>query len=519
MSAQTRGTLALAAITPGRVVAALLVLCAIKGLWLTTGVVVPPDPDTVRDLGFIQAVRDGNWFGDPATEGAWRWYPPLLHNLAALLTAALPLTLYDAWLHAGVLLNLLTPASFYWMNCRLVGRWPAAAATVLLVLAFGAALPGDASAGYTPWTLTPALAWPPFFVSVRLIAGAAERLRPAGTVVAGSAVGLLFLAHTVPSVLLAGLLIAAVVTLHGVTRRSALWLVAAGGIALLWTTPFLLPLLLAYRLHIVHPDPGAWVHPVLSDRLTLLPTALGLFLLAWLVRQRAWAHLPRSTVGILGAWIALCGMFLVRHYACSDNRDGVCGVFVVAAHHYLVYLQAAWATVAGLALALLWRRGEPAHWVRSAAAVLVVALIAFFADAEDLAYRRLGQGPAERVLDRAAYEWILARTEPGALFVTELPPNPADMGPGAAAVIAAGRRLVAPPGLHSNPYLPWTSRNEQRLALLKPGADLCPLLREAGEDGAFFLLPHGRTVAAAPVFDTAVHTIYRVPERSCRRPP
>ena len=63
-------------IRPGIVVAALLFACLIKGLATTQGVMVPPDPDTVRDLGFIQGFLDGNWFGDPATADAWMTSAP-----------------------------------------------------------------------------------------------------------------------------------------------------------------------------------------------------------------------------------------------------------------------------------------------------------------------------------------------------------------------------------------------------------------------------------------------------------
>ena len=132
---------------PSVVVVALLLVCAAKGIWMSAGVQVPPDPDTVRDLGFIQGFLDGNWFGDPMTAGAWRWYPPLLHGLAALVVAALGLPLLPVWLHTGAWLNLLSPLLFHLMNRRLIGAWPAAAATVVFVLFTGLAMPGDRDGG------------------------------------------------------------------------------------------------------------------------------------------------------------------------------------------------------------------------------------------------------------------------------------------------------------------------------------------------------------------------------------
>jgi hypothetical protein len=149
-------------------------------------------------------------------------------------------------------------------------------------------------------------------------------------------------------------------------------------------------------------------------------------------------------------------------------------------------------------------------------AACCAAAIAFMADTEDWSLRRLGSVHPEKVLDHAAYEWILANTRPDDLFVTELPPNPADMGSGAATVMAAGRRLVAPPEMHSNPYVAWEPRNARRLEALRPGADLCRLVREAGDSTAFLLLPAGRAVnGATSVFSSPSSTILAVPRSVC----
>ena len=502
-------------LTPGRVVAALLLVCVVKGAWLSAGVVVPPDPDTVRDLGFIQGVRDGDWFHDPTTGGALRWYPPLLHDLAALLTGALRLPLFDTWLHAGAVLNLLTPLSFYWMNRCLIGLWPAATATVLLVLFGGVLLPSDAVTGYTPWTLTPALAWPMFFVSVRLIATAVERCTIAGAVLVGSCIGVVFLAHTVPAVLLAGMTTVAARVVQGKRWLTLLWLACAAAVALAWAAPFLLPLVVTYRLHIANAVPGSWVHPVLSQPLTLVPNLLGVVAAIWLLTQRIWLPLPRGTIALFAAWITLCLIPLGRHYACDGRTDGVCGVFVVAVHHYLAYLQPAWASLIEVALVRLTNGRVPTALLGLAIAACGIAAVLFMSAPEDQSLRRLGSIHPELVLDRAAYAWILANTRPEDLFVTELPPNPADMGPGAATVMAAGRRLVAPPEMHSNPYVAWEPRNARRLEALRPGADLCPLLREAADANAFLLLPAGQKTDATPVFRSPFSTIYSVPRGVC----
>jgi hypothetical protein len=513
----------IATITPGMTVAALLLVCCIKGLWMTGGLEVPTDPDTVRDLGFIQGFLDGNWFTDPATDGAWRWYPPLWHALAALVVGGLRLPLFATWLHAGAFLNLLAPLSFYFMNRRLIGAWPAATATMVFVLFDSVVMPGDATAGYTPWTLTPALAWPLFFGSVWLIAERIPRLHPGDAALIGLALGLTFLAHTVPAVLLSGIAAAAALATHGPGWRTLRWLGIVAAVECLVGAPFVLPLLLAYRLHIVNLGPGAWVHPVLTDISTLLPNGIGGLALGWLLARHAWTRLAPATTAILGAWIALCLGFLGRHYVCSltGHTGGACGVFVVAAHHYHVYLQAAWASLAGLALVELWVLGRRQDLIPLAVLATLAGVGGFLTKPEDAELRRLGSARPELILDRSAYDWIIAETNPADLFVTELPPDGANMGPAAATVMAAGRRLVAPPAFHSNPYVAWAPMNARRLLALSPGGGRCALLRQAGGHAAFLLLPSTRIVgrADAPVFSSAFNTIYRVSPDACARDP
>jgi hypothetical protein len=496
------------------VIAGLLLVCVAKGLWVTAGVQVPPDPDTVRDLGFIQGFLDGNWFGDPATAGAWRWYPPLLHGLAALLVGAFGVALLPVWLHAGVWLNLLCPLMFYLMNRRLIGAWPGAAATVVLVLVSGLVMASDAVIGYTPWTLTPGLAWPLFFGAVWLIAARIERLRMSDAMLLGGVLGLVFLAHTVPAVLLSGMVASAAVAVGGFRWRTLLWLMLVAGVQLVCAMPFLGPLIADYHLHIVNPAPGAWVHPALREKLTLLPNLFGAGILGWLLWRRAWVGLPPASVAMIGTWIGLCVAFLARHYACSaaGEAGGVCGVFVVAPHHYHAYLQAAWASLAGLAIG---RWDPPRLLLGCAGLALLGVLFGFLTRPEDLALQRLGSTRPELIMDLAAYDWILGHTAPSDLFVTELPPGGEDMGPAAATVLAAGRRLVAPPELHANPYLGWAERNARRLgdlrALSVGGGDPCRLWTEAAGGVVLFLLPNDAVVASGgvtAVFRDQFLTIY-----------
>ncbi|MCK8788031.1 hypothetical protein M0638_27110 [Roseomonas sp. NAR14] len=322
---------------PYLALAALLALCLVRGLWFVHGMTVPPDDDITRDLGFIQGMRDGNLFGDPAYGGEFRWYPPLLHALAALsagLAGVSDAAFMPLWIAVGPWLGLLTPLSFFLMNQRLLGPWSAAAATAVLVLYNGAALPGDAAVSYTALTLTPMLAWPMFFFGVRLIQGRAGSARLRDALLLGSWIGLAFLAHTVPAVLLACIVTTVAFATRGIAFRTLLWLSVAALAALAWSLLFLGPLLVSYRLHIVNTVPGEWLHTLMAVPIRKwliaanLPGIAAIAVVWWL---RRYGPLSRVAVAILGSWILVCAAFLLRHYACgyAGRTGGACGVFVL----------------------------------------------------------------------------------------------------------------------------------------------------------------------------------------------
>ena len=510
---------------PWIIVALLLSLCAAKGIWFTRGLTVPDDPDTIRDLGFIQGILDGNLAGDPSSGGAWRWYPPLVHAVAAAVIHLFALEPMPAWTQAGGWLNLLSPLMFFLMNRRLLGPWPACAATAVFVLFNSSLMAGDEAAGYTPWTLTPALSWPLFFGAVWLIAARAESAKWRDAVLIGAMMGIVFLCHTVPALLLAAIVTAAVVAAHGLTWGVLLWLAAAAVTELMVAAPFLGPLIWVYHLHIANPVPGAWVHEMMEPAAFFTRTAFlnlpGVLALIWLGVARRSSRVSASTA-ILGAWVLVCLLFLGRHYVCAAAapEDGVCHIFVIAPHHYHVYLQAAWASLIGVALgSMRWR---PPVLALAGAAALAGAIQFLHRPGADAPWAGAPVQP-DAILDQDAYAWILHQTSPGDLFVTPLPEARDQMGAAAATVIAAGRRLAAPPEIHANPYLAWRPLNARRLEWLAAAetgdaASLCHFATAAAPAAAFLLLPSANAAAAGPlraVLRTRTHTVLRLDGTVC----
>ena len=371
---------------PWIVLALLLGLCLLEGLQATAGLDRPPDPDSLRDVGFIQGFLDGNWLGDPVN-GEWRWYPPLFPALGALAAWLSGVPVMRLWVEIGPWVNLLVPLTFFLMNRRLLGAPAAAAATAVFVLFNGAFTYPFIEAAYTPWPLVPDFALSLFFLGVALIHrhGASTRLGDAAGI--GTLLGITFLAHTVPAMLLSAIVTVNAFALHGVRPRTVLWLAIVAVVELAWGLVFLLPLYLHYHLHIANPVPGAWLDDLMEPRQIFRLAALnvpGVLALigAFLLRHRA--PMSRSTVMILGTWIGFCALFLGRHEACAiaHAHNVVCDTFVIAVNHYHFYLAAAWASLMGYAIwegARWWMETSPGRVSRPRAGVLAAGAISALA--------------------------------------------------------------------------------------------------------------------------------------------
>lgn len=410
--------------------------------------------------------------------------------------------------------------------------------------------------GHTPWPAVPASAQAFFFATVWLIHARAGAARWRDAALVGAAIGLTFLAHVIPAVLLTGIVAAAACVAQGVRPRTVGWLAVAAVAQFAVMSPYLVPILLHYPDGMVHTG-YQWVHDLfapspkaLAKLAVLNAPGVAAALLAWRLRGRA--GMGRLTAAILAAWIAIPAAFLLRHYACAAGVPAACRAFVVSVHHYHLYLQLAWPCLIGFAAwhaTRLWLAadadagtGRPARPWRIAAAVAAAALAVLAGSAAllhrrgDALWREAALLHADRhLLDLAAYRWILAHAGPADAFVTihhDLPGGPPEAGgsvfsgpglggPEAFTVIAAGRRLVSGPEFFSHPYVPWEPREARRLRYLAAAVGEAPdgLPCEVVERrGLWFLLPSTAMVDTGrvePIFRSASRTLYRALPAGC----
>lgn len=540
---------------PWIVLGVLLAACLAHGLWVVRDLgLYTAILDTYRDAGFVQGLLDGNFTGDPSIDGALRYYPPMMHVLAAAVawtTHAQPLQLL---VRAAPWVNLLIPATFFLMVRRLIDAPAAAIATVVFVCFNGMLLPPWMTASYSPWHCVPALTQALFFCGVWLISARASYGRFIDAVGVGSFIGIVFLAHTVPALILAAIAAAAALSVQGARLRTAGWVATAAFTAALWAAPFLIPLISSYHLKILNAA-GAYTDPLfdptrLPKRVILasLPGLGALGLLGWNLRgSRRQLGLPGSSIAILGTWTGLPLLFMARHFGCGGGgTSAVCAAFPVPVHHWMMYLQSALACVFGFAVAsVVIRRddqraplapgaGPAAPGEHTGAPIaanpltwgaILLACALLFMQPTDGPMRQRAMEMRDRI-DLRLYQWLLSNTRPGALFVTDVSTN-AVHDSAAMAVLAAGRKSVALPFTYSNPYVDWREREERGESYLAASRSagntqaLCRLLSEAGAGNPAYValrsgtaLPPGQLQLA---FRSNQNDLYAVtPSDGCR---
>ena len=521
-------------------VAFALAACALHGALTTRGIVATPDQDAMRDMGFAQALLDGNWFGDPSYAGAIRYYPPLLPILAAAaaaLSGARDLAAF--WVAIGPWVNLAAPLAFFLMARRLLGG-AGAGAVACLVFVFwnGAASTSWLSGGYSPWFYGPGIAQILFFLAMLLIhaRAAAGRLRDAALV--GAAIGLTFLAHIIPAVILTVVATVAAGVAQGVRIRTVLWLAVVAATQLAVMAPYLLPLLTTAE-GVVNAAPAGFVAPALrlnSDAVAYLlllnlPAAIAAALL-WRLRGVP-GSMDRLGMAMLLSWTGVCLAALARHYACEAVRTpegtvpAACSVFVLTIHHYHFYLQVAGACAIAYAAALLARRrgareASPRGLRMPAAAALVCAAAAglLLVRPSDRGLRAAAlDHPEGSAMDLAAYRWMMANTSRRDLFVTFLNEGGSPARHAVMTVLASGRETAALPLLFSNPYVRWEERDALRRRFLAAVEDeSVPMPCAPDGRSVWLLLPVGAHVGSArasTAFSSQLHTISKVSAPPC----
>ena len=333
----------------------------------------------------MQAMLDGNWSAIRSMLANFRrWYPPLISLLGLIAVGFARQPPVEVWLELAPWLNLLVTLAFFGMARRLFDLPTAVVALALYVLVDPLIGRPEIVGGYTPWPLAPSLASGGFFLSIWAIHARGASGQWHDAVILGAALGLVFLAHPAPALLLVGVITVVALSGQGVRLRTLLWLALAGTVQVSFALLYLGPLWLRYRLnwsiaarrvHRLGDDAALW-HRILR---VSLPGMLAMPA-AWLLG--GYGRVGRRTLAILVAWIGACAAMLLRHYGCTllEGSNMVCRAVMLPAHHFQLYLSLAFTLVLahGLVASARALRARPRRlgWAELPALLLILLALA-----------------------------------------------------------------------------------------------------------------------------------------------
>jgi hypothetical protein len=485
---------------------AIALVCAV---YAVRGLSWPAEIDLYRDLGTSNALLDGNWWGDQAYPGQVRWYPPLLPALIAGISRLTGASTHVVYTRSGPWLNLLGPIFFWLVARRWVGALGAAAALFGLLFFGPQGLDAWKYATYSAWLWPFAFAIGPTFAT--LWAHPAFARKPdaspvARSALAGALLGVTFLVHPAPAMILA-LTFATFTVVSSLSdqpadekRRAWIGLGITAAVSAALVLPYIVPLFRTYHLHMVNIDParkvGVSLHEMFRELVTprMAVAVIGLVGLARSGAWRVWRAWPPATVGSANegrgpaarllfafavATLLLFGYGLVAQ-ALENFHILLLPMFVPTLHFHLyvntlellgfgagfVTLIRALAPRIGRVVQARVSQGQLAVGMLVALAVVVLPRHLHSRDLSH--YRQASLGFAADPALHDLYGWLRDHTAPDAVVLCH-------EGLAGYTVGAAGRGVVRMPMNHSNPYVSFAQReadNDRMYRALREGDGL-----------------------------------------------
>jgi hypothetical protein len=458
---------------------AMLVLAFVESRALTRDLEWPAVDIQYREMATAQTLLDEGAGRDPAYRGESLWYNPLSGWIAALASHVTGRPLNEVVPRLGPFLNLLAPIAFYVLVAALVDEWTALLASAAYLFVTSNAFPFWFNASYSPWFAPENYGQGFLYLSLALAAVVWRKGWPLGGHVAlGLALGVTFLAHTAPAIILGTVLVllAALRVREGVAGRTAVvGLGTSLAVALLASVALVWPLVGRYHLAVLNPRPSASPSHILwlQDRLALLAqlSVHTPFLLAAAVLP---VSLWRRRASVEGRVLLAWALAIVLPIAYGDVRSLlrmlglVLPALPVPAYHFLFHAFAlvsvgcgiAMSGLAGLASRYLFPRGaDPARRREWAAAVLAVAAVVLGwpsygrrPDATEVGEMALSYAQA---IPREAFDWIRSSTASDDVFLSSDDVSLFLVSP-------AGRKVLCTNVYFSNPFVDWEARHRDR---------------------------------------------------------
>lgn len=451
----------------------------------------------MRDVAAARALLDGRFPEDPAYLGEVWWYNPLVPALVALLASATGSPLETLYTHAGTYLNLLVPAAFYVFARRVIGAWPAVASLLAFLFFFDPALGSMHEATYSPWLFPYNFVQGLAYITLWSWQRAEQRRTSSSYWQLGLLLGLTFLGHTAPAIIIG----AAVLLAHAVMalRGQASWslsmrrVLTIGGIALAVSLVFIAPVLFRYRFRIVHPDPSSLallggrslIRDLASPRGVV--TAVG----AWFFARRVARLGSEELVPFAAALVSACALLAFSLVAQRLDWTGI-----VPSFHFHLYVTSFGAVLFGQGIAGLatkideWTGRARRTWngpllvAAVLAATLAIKLPLYAKSVEFSAMRASSLIVEQNAAATRLYRWLADQPRSGSMLTA--------IG-SSLWVAGAGHPVVLAFPTYSNPYVSFQVR--ERLANALSSAwlrgDAATFVRSAHQNRVAYVVAEG----------------------------
>lgn len=455
----------------------------------------PNEYDLYREIASARSLLQEGFGHDPYYRGESVWYNPLTHTVLAGLhrVTGLPLPILAA--RSGPYLNLLAPIAFFLLLWLLFNGWIALLALVGFLFCIGGAFPSWAAATYSPWLYPVNFTQGFFYLAVCLLALLRNRSLTVGWgILSGIALGIVFLGHTAPALLLAGIFAVLLIDRYWKRRASGFAEIYASmpgllSMAVLFSVvifPFARSIIGHYGLHVINDVPNGYVPdflgyrniPLMIWRHVDFPVLVGWVGLYSVIKGPVDPFVRR----LLLAWttltlVALCYGYLVVGAA----KVGIHLPPILPSYHALFYFKAALAILFALGLVALSKplasriaRKQPRDadlWMHGLSLGFALLLLVWEAphylkryDYSRARDEALGHAAEQNRI--AVYDWARANATSDDVFLAS-----DDLG--LFGIAPAGAKVVAVNPYFSNPYIDWSSRARDRdrmFAALNSGA-------------------------------------------------
>ncbi len=461
----------------------IIVLALCNAILTTYDLEVPPRWDFYREQGTIHNILEGYHQADPLYLNETAWYNPLVPEIVAFVSRFFDLPIPCFFTRFGAYLNLLVPIAFYLFHRRIFFQPLALCALGVFLFWIPDNLPLNTASHYSPWLWPRNFAIGLFYISLFSLCKAKKESGLKWPVLSGLFVGLAFLAHTAPAVLLAGTacwiflyrLIRSRKYSNDKVRYDLIKLFIIGGFSLLTASYYLLPLIQKYQMVIVNTAPMDTVGMKPKDLLKGLVSLKAFFAFVGFYcilkfpdnffKDREDRRIFLTIFFITVAFFfygAIFGLF---------KQFGIKLIQLVPAYHFYKYLKCFESSFAAVGLMFIALRISTAAKVKynitlksqSVLAVLSISFILlylpqYFKNSKDKLYREesLSRGRQQHITD--FYNWALKNTNINDVFL-------ADDNYGLHAVSATGRKAVAIHDFYSNPYVDFRVRSRHRKKL------------------------------------------------------